>query len=400
MSTLAELRARIRAIDRTLLEQVAERMRLVEQVSEIKRREGLPLRDWAQERVVLEHALEVGASCGLTGGLVRELMRTIVAESRIRQERLRCRGQADAATCVGIVGGAGRMGRWFVHFFENQGCEVCISDPAAGPRSRTGDSTEPRAQARGVPAEGGWPQASEQAGRPAVVPLDELARVCDFIVVATPMRVAPQVIRRLAALGTRAVVFDIASIKAPLREAIDEARQAGVAITSVHPLFGPRCRTLSDKVICLCDCGDADATARVRRLFEPTAATLVPLSLDEHDRTMAYVLGLSHLINILFADVCRTGGSLASLSRVGSTTFHAQMKTTFTVVQEDPELYFDIQRFNPFTESLYEVLTQRLNTIVTAVRRGDGDTFAGIMQAARAWTEDHDPHQDLRHHEH
>jgi len=397
VSTLGELRERVRALDETILGQVAERMRLVEQISEIKRRERLPLRDWAQERVVLERALHHGRELGLPPTLVRELMRTIVAESRIRQERIRYRGQADATTCIGIVGGAGRMGRWFADFFENQGCEVRICDPASEPRARARGGSEPGARATGLPAGGGWPPLPADGGR--VSALDALAAECDFIMIATPMRVAPQVIERLAALGTRAVVFDIASIKAPLRDAIGLARDAGVAITSVHPLFGPRCRTLSDKVICLCDCGDADATAHVRRLFEHTAATLVELSLDEHDRTMAWVLGLSHLINILFADVCRRGGSLVSLSRVGSTTFVAQMKTTFTVVQEDPDLYFDIQRLNPFTQELYDVLTERLDALLQSVRNADDAAFAGMMRAAREWTSDHDPHQDLRHHE-
>ena len=37
-----------------------------------------------------------------------------------------------------------------------------------------------------------------------------------------------------------------------------------------------------------------------RELFAPTMAEQVVMSLDDHDRLIAYVLGLSHALNIAF----------------------------------------------------------------------------------------------------
>ena len=173
-----------------------------------------------------------------------------------------------------------------------------------------------------------------------------------------------------------------------LRPAMDRAVAASVAVTSVHPMFGPDVRTLSDRVICICDCGNAEATERVTGLFSGTAATLVPLDFEKHDRIVSYVLGFSHLLNLLFAQVL-AGGPLAfdDLDRVGSTTFHAQMETTRTVVEEDPDLYYSIQRLNPFTAELYDLVRDRLGELTAAVGGEDRSTFADMMERSRRWLE-------------
>ena len=43
---------------------------------------------------------------------------------------------------------------------------------------------------------------------------------------------------------------------------------------------------------------NSEALAEARALFAHTAAECVDLSLSEHDEVMAWVLGLSHLVNI------------------------------------------------------------------------------------------------------
>ena len=48
------------------------------------------------------------------------------------------------------------------------------------------------------------------------------------------------------------------------------------------------------------DLGVPEATQRARDLFANTTATLVEMDLEDHDRLIAYVLGLSHALNIVF----------------------------------------------------------------------------------------------------
>jgi chorismate mutase/prephenate dehydrogenase len=112
----------------------------------------------------------------------------------------------------------------------------------------------------------------------------------------------------------------------------------------------------------------------------------VDLSLDEHDRIASYVLGLSHLTNILFTRVLMRGGDpFDAINRVGSTTFHSQMATTATVMRDNPELYFAIQKLNPYTPRLYAAIADELAALTRAVGANDRDAFVSLMRAGQQW---------------
>ena len=96
--------------------------------------------------------------------------------------------------------------------------------------------------------------------------------VASMVFVAVPLDRVAGVVAEIAALGYKGVLCDVASVKEHLRPALDAARGSGVAVTSIHPMFGAGARTLSDKVICLCDCGVPEATERVAGLFREHAA--------------------------------------------------------------------------------------------------------------------------------
>lgn len=362
MDALEQLRERIRLIDRHILSLARERLELATQIGREKKDRGLPLRDWQVERTVLEHAQRASDELELPSALSRNVMQLLLAESRAEQERLTYAAYTGSAEKIAIIGGRGKMGRWLARFFSNQGHSVGVFDSSAG---------EPTEDSEGIIDYGS---------------LDEALAASTFAAVAVPLDAVPGVIERVAERGYGGVLFDIASLKGHLKPAIAKARQAEVAITSIHPMFGPGAKTLSDQVICLCDCGDASATQRVRAFFAETAATLVDLSLEEHDRIASYVLGLSHLVNVLFTRVLMQGGdSFEAINRVGSTTFHSQMATTATVMQDNPELYFAIQKLNPYTPRLYAAIANELAALTGAVAEGDQQEFVALMREGKEW---------------
>lgn len=354
MTTLDELRARMRGLDAEILHLVAVRLETARRIGALKRQAGVPLRDWEVERQALDSAARVAAEAGVPDALARALMQALIAEARAEQERHHYAAYRGPTHEIAVVGGRGRMGCWLTDFLANQGHGVRVFDV--------------------VPGE------APDANLPDV--LDGAA----VAFVATPLEVVPDSICAVADAGFRGVLCDIASLKGHLPPAIEYARRSGVRMASVHPMFGPSARTLSDKVICICDCGDAEASARVRGLFGDTAATLVDLSLEEHDRIMSYVLGLSHIVNLLFARVLAVGGrTFRQVNGVGSTTFHSQMVTTATVVDESPELYYAIQRLNPFTPALYAALESELRGLTESVLAAKPDAFRERMLSGREW---------------
>lgn len=354
---LDRLRRRIRNLDAALLGLMAERMELAREVGKEKVETGIPLRDYEVEKRVLDRAAASAETLGLAPELARGVMRQLVEEACRVQEIDHFSTYSGEAETILVVGGAGKMGHWLVRFFESQGHRVLVFDPAA------------EATSAGVVANlaDGLAHASMTF---VAVPLDRVAATVDEIV----------------ATGYSGLLCDVASVKGQLRPALEAARAGGVAVTSIHPMFGAGARTLSDKVICLCDCGDPAATARVAALFRETAATLVPLSLERHDEIASYVLGLSHFLNLLFARVLESSGlSFAELAAVGSTTFHSQFATTESVVRENPRLYYEIQRANPFSARVYRELEQAASAWVGWVEGAEPERFADAMRSLTAW---------------
>src|SRR5262249_41937611 len=141
----------------------------------------------------------------------------------------------------------------------------------------------------------------------------------DYIVLATPIPVTDAILRDLALRRPPGVIFDIGSLKSPLRAGLAALKSHGCRVTSVHPMFGPDTELLSGRHVIFVDMGCPEALERARELFAPTMAEQVVMSLDEHDRFIAYVLGLSHALNIaFFTALAESGEAAPRLARLSS----------------------------------------------------------------------------------
>jgi len=296
---LEALRSELNALDRRLLECVAERQRLVEEIGHTKQESGRGTRDFEREKQVLDRARENARDLDLDPELASTLMTELIRASLTRQESDRVRAEGQGANQRALVfGGGGKMGRWFVEFLASQGYSVAVHDPAAAAAepSSSCDNWEDR--------------------------LDEF----DLIVLAAPIRVCAELLERLAVLRPRGVIFDIASLKSPLRIGLRSLADAGCAVCSVHPMFGPDTRLLSGRHVILVDLGHGEALERAGALFSGTMAEVTSMSLEDHDRVVAYILGLSHVLNIAFFTALRESGEASErLGQLSSTTFEQQL---------------------------------------------------------------------------
>ena len=178
------------------------------------------------------------------------------------------------------------------------------------------------------------------------------------------------------------MVFDLGSLKSPLRAGLTALRNAGVAVTSLHPMFGPDTELLSGRHVIFIDLGACRGAARRRaRCSPPTMAEQVVMGLDEHDRLIAYVLGLSHALNIaFFTALAESGEAAPRLVQLSSTTFDAQFDIASDVAEESPELYYEIQRLNDFGAESLDALARAVDAVRSAVASGDQARFTALMR--------------------
>jgi chorismate mutase/prephenate dehydrogenase len=207
--------------------------------------------------------------------------------------------------------------------------------------------------------------------------------------VATPLGVTDAVLRELAMRRPAGVIFDVGSLKSPLRAGLMALKSHGCRVTSVHPMFGPDTELLSGRHVIFVDLGHAEALERARELFAPTMVEQVTMTLDEHDRLIAYVLGLSHALNIAFFTALADSGEAAPrLAKLSSTTFDAQLDVATRVAQESPQLYYEIQALNDYGAESLEALAKAVESIRRAVLAQDPDTFSQLMERGREYLED------------
>jgi chorismate mutase/prephenate dehydrogenase len=353
--TLDELRQQLNQLDGELLALIAKRQAISREVAAAKRATGYPTRDYQREREVILGVRAKAEKLGLPPDLAEQVMRLLIRSSLTTQEQVSVatKGAGTGRSAL-VIGGAGKMGGWFVQFLVSQGFAVQVADPSGA--------------APGIPVIDDW------HGLPDL-------NAFDFIVVATPLGASGAILSELALRKPRGVVFDLGSLKSPLRGGLNALKAAGVKVTSLHPMFGPSTELLSGRHVIFIDMGSAEALEAAKALFQPTMAEQVVMGLEEHDRLIAYVLGLSHALNIaFFTALAESGEAAPRLARMSSTTFDAQLDVAGNVAEESPELYFEIQALNDYGSESLQALSSAVERLRSAVLTRDFATFRLLME--------------------
>lgn len=355
--TLDDLRNDLSAVDRRILELIAERQRIVGEIGRSKLSTGRATRDYEREKDVLQTARTYAQSLAVDPKLAEGVIRSLIRSSLASQERDRvvAEGKGNGREVL-VIGGAGKMGGWFVDFFASQGFATSIADTRIDP-------------APGCFRD--WREAGFDF---------------DIIVVATPLAVSGRILGELAASKPKSLIFDIGSLKTPLRDGLEALATAGCRVTSLHPMYGPDTELLSGRHLIFVDVGSAEATADAKELFAATMVEQLDMGLDDHDRLIAYVLGLSHALNIaFFTALAESGEAAPKLAQLSSTTFDAQLLVAGAVARDNPHLYFEIQKLNKFGLRSLDALCESVLRLRQLVVDDDESGFVRMMEQGREY---------------
>ena len=132
--------------------------------------------------------------------------------------------------------------------------------------------------------------------------LDELAARCDIVAIALPVDVTIAVLRDTPALDAAPLLFDVASVKAP----IAAAAAARPHFVASHPLagretggFGAADGALFEgRTWAIAPAADAAAQARLEAFVVALGAVPLLVSAEEHDRLVAVSSHLPQLVSV------------------------------------------------------------------------------------------------------
>lgn len=225
------------------------------------------------------------------------------------------------AETVAIIGGTGRMGRWFGKFFKEKGYRVIISS---------------RSLKKAI-------SAANQIGTEYAESILNAVNKADIVLLATPIRVTAKIIREISKeLKPGTILFDIASIKGDIITAYEEAKALGIRPISVHPLFGPGAKSIKGKSLLIIPIiKDFELIRQVAGIFKGAIVRIVERG-EDHDRMMALTLAFPHFLNIIFSKTLLKT-DIRELKKFRGTTFTLQLLVAESVLSEDPHLYYAIQ---------------------------------------------------------
>jgi chorismate mutase/prephenate dehydrogenase len=333
---------------------VGRRMSVAREIGRTKRKRRLDIRDSAREELVVRSAIAKAQAMGVEGEAATAIVEALIGGA-VRVQSEEAETYLDGQKT--LVVGAGKTGAWIARFLSNRGAAVSVFDPR-------------------VKLEG-YDNLESPAGY-----LDD----ADLIVIASPLGTAQEDMRLILSSSPKGVIFDVCSVKTHIRDVLKEGIEQGLKLTSAHPMFGPGVATPEGRNILLCSCGCDVADRVVRDLFERAGAKVVDVALDEHDKLIAYILGVPHLCALAFGLVTmRSSFTVDRLGDFSGPSFSKLADLASSISKESRRVYHDIQRFNPETASMLGSMATAVDELSAASSNDDPTAFAAIMDAEKEY---------------
>lgn len=179
---------------------------------------------------------------------------------------------------------------------------------------------------------------------PQSVPL-AVAAAQPIVLLAVPLsRLRELAIAIAPHLQPGALVLDVCSIKLRPLAILEECLPGDVDIVGTHPLFGPQSGKdgIAGLRIAVCEARGRRAAGVARFLRDTLRLTVLQTTPAEHDRQVAYVQGLTHLLARIVI-----GMDIPPLQQE-TVTFSHLMRMVDTVRHDSDELFRTITAENPF----------------------------------------------------
>ena len=196
----------------------------------------------------------------------------------------------------------------------------------------------------------------------------EQAAAQDVVVISVPVQKMEQVIRQIAPhVRPGATVIDVASVKMLPSQWLARYLPENVHVVPTHPLFGPQSVArdgLAGRQLVICPLR-GDQHLKVAALGEEIGLRIRITTAEEHDREMAYVQALTHLIG-------RTLSSMNIPDEMLKTQSYQHLLDLCGLIGRDSfELSTAIQTLNPFAQEVAGDFVARAGALLAQVHQPD-----------------------------
>jgi len=255
---------------------------------------------------------------------------------------------------IAIIGAEGQMGKWFSKYFIEKGFEV------------VGYDAEREILNKSVT------KAKSLVG--AVL-------TADYVILCTPTKRTPEIIRLIAKEMRRdSYLIDISSLKSKAVSTLSKMPDK-VNPICIHPMFGPGTKKLKGQNIISIPIRDSKKELAVAKsLFGE--ANFVTIDAAEHDKKIAVILGMTHLVNLALANILAKDEKLSLTEKMAGTTFKAQKILTASIMTETPELIETIIS-NPEIRKHAEEFWKDIGRLLTLIQENKTEEIIKYITSAK-----------------
>ncbi len=255
---------------------------------------------------------------------------------------------------ISIIGVNGRMGKWFANYFNKIGFEVTGFD--------TNDDIKEKFIIK----------ANSLIG--AILKTD-------YVLLCTPTKNTPEIIRLISKeMKHGSYLIEISSQKLKTAQTLMKTPNK-INPICIHPMFGPGTKKIDGKNMIIIPIKDVKKELDAAKLLFPKA-DFVTIDASEHDKKIAVILGLTHLINIAFANILAKDEKISLTEKMSGSTFKIQKIVTESILTESPELIETIIS-NPEMRKYGEEFWKDIGKLLTDSQEGKSEEIIDYIKSSQ-----------------
>ncbi|KJG55290.1 bifunctional chorismate mutase/prephenate dehydrogenase [Photobacterium kishitanii] len=352
VAELSILRDQIDDVDRQMVDLLARRLALVEQVGVVKSQHGLPIYAPEREAAMLASRRQEAESKGVPADLIEDVLRRTMRESYSSENDSGFKCLNPQLRPIVIVGGHGQLGQLFQRMFELSGYQVRIL------------------------GRDDWHRA------------DEILHDAGMVVVSVPIHMTEAIIAKLDQLPSDCILTDLTSVKSGPLQAMLEVHQGPVV--GLHPMFGPNIPSLAKQVIVYTDGRNPESYQWLLEQFQIWGASLNRISAIEHDQGMTLIQALRHFTSFVYGvHLAEEDPQIEQLMSLSSPIYRLELAMVGRLFAQDAQLYADIIMSAPQNLAMIKRFHHRFGEAIEMLERQDKEAFKQAFGQVESWFGDY-----------
>ena len=254
---------------------------------------------------------------------------------------------------IAIIGAGGKMGKWVCNYLSKKKIDVVGYD---------NENQVPKSVTNGTSLISSILQA-------------------DYVILCTPTKKTPEIIRLIAKeMKREAKLVDISSQKSKTAVSLGKVPKKIIPIC-IHPMFGPGVKNIKNRNIISIPIKDGKQELAIAKKLFPEA-NFVTIDSKEHDKKIALILGLPHLINLVFANILSKDEKILLTEKMSGTTFKVQKILAESILTESPELIETIIS-NPDIRLVAESFWKDIGNMLTYAQEGKTEDIVKYIDTCK-----------------